>query len=285
MEQKGINTLNKLDGLRSLASVPKIIFEVGQLIRTEPGNVKKLARMIEKDQGLTTKILSIANSPLYGLQRKVPSLEFGLMVMGSEEVSKMVTAISLSESLKFQSIENFTYIDYWKHCMLVGTASKDMSIRLGFSDISSEAFLSGMLHDIGIQVIAQYFNKEFKDILNLVSSGKKFYAAEQEVLGVSHAYMGKVLAQKWKLPDYLSEALELHHHPSKSENNKVLCAIVHLADSMTQEFRVGDCIWDKSLAFDGDIIEILNFASAESMAVFVSEYNEIFIDTADSITL
>jgi HD-like signal output (HDOD) protein len=94
-----------------------------------------------------------------------------------------------------------------------------------------------------------------------------------------------VLAQKWKLPEYLAETLDHHHLPSKSETNKVLCAIVHLADSMTQEFRVGDCIWDKSIAFDGDTVEILKFSSAEAMAVFVSEYNEVFIDTADSIVL
>jgi HD-like signal output (HDOD) protein len=285
LTEKGINTLKRLDGLRSLASVPKIIFEVGQFIKTEPGNLKKLARMIEKDQGLTTKILSVANSPLYGLQRKVPSLEFALMVMGSEEVARMVTAISLSESLKFQAVDNFKYLDYWKHCMIVGTASKDMSIRLGFSDLAGESFLAGMLHDIGVQVIAQYFNKEFKEILDRVSAGKKYYVAEQEVLGVSHAQIGKVLSLKWKLPDYLAEALDYHHQPSKSETNKILCAIVHLADSMTQEFRVGDCIWDRSIAFDGDTVEILKFASAEAMSVFVSEYNEIFIDTADSIVL
>ncbi len=283
--EKYTKTFRKIEGLRNLSSIPKILIEVNQLIKAEPGNMIKLARLIGKDQGLTTKILAVANSPLYGLQRKVSSLEFALMVMGTEEISRIVTAITLSDSLRFQSRENFKYIDYWKHSMLVGTAAKDMSIRLGFSDLCGEAFLAGILHDVGIQVIAQYFEKEYEEILEMVKEGSKFYNAEKEVLGVGHDAISVFLSQKWKLPESLTDAIQFHHHPSESVNNKALASIVHLADSMTQEFKVGDCIWDKKLSFDGNVVEILKFESAEIMSHFVSEYNEVFIDTAENIVL
>jgi HD-like signal output (HDOD) protein len=281
----GKKTIQKLEGLRNLSSIPKIILEVNQFLRSDPGNMIKLARMIGKDQGLTTKILTIANSPMYGLQRKVASLEFALMLMGTDEVRRIVTAVSLSESFRFQSISNFVYLDYWKHSMLVGTAAKDMSIRLGFADLSGEAFLAGMLHDVGIQIIAQYFAKEFEDILAQAKSGKKFFDAEKEILGIGHDEIGKYLSVKWKLPDEISEAIALHHIPSVSENYKALASIVHLADSMTQEFRIGDCFWDKQLSFDVNVVDILKFNSAETMALFVSEYNEVFADTAESIVM
>ena len=285
LNDKARKTFTKLEGLRNLTSIPKIIIEVNQFLKSDPGNNVKLARLIGKDQGLTTKIVAVANSPLYGLQRKVSSLEFALMLMGNEEIQRIVTAISLSESLKFQSTANFDYLEYWKHSMLVGTAGKDMSIRLGFADLSGEAFLAGMLHDVGIQVMAQYFTKEYEEILTMVTNGKKFFDAEKEVIGISHDQIGKFLALKWKLPDELAEAIESHHKPSQSSNNKALAAIVHLADSMTQEFRVGNCHWDAKLDFDGDIIEILKFESAEKMVFFVSEYKEVFTDTADYIQL
>ncbi|KAF0153330.1 MAG: putative signal transduction protein [Ignavibacteria bacterium] len=286
MEQhsaKAKDTLKRIGGLNNLISIPKIIFEVSQTIKSEPGNIKKLARLIEKDQGLTTKILSVANSPLFGLQKKVSSLEFALMIMGTDEVVRIVTAISLSESLKVKSTKDFEYIEYWKHSMLVGMAARDMSIRLGFSDLSGEAFLAGMLHDVSIQVFAQHFQKEFEEIINASKSSKKFFDCEKEILGISHDYIGKILAERWRLPEIIAETIEYHHLPSSAAGNKQIASLIHLADSMTQEFKIGHCFWDKTLTFDGNVVELLNFKSAEEMVLFVSEYEEVFRDTAESI--
>jgi len=277
------NTLKRIEGLKNLISIPKIIFEVSQVIKSDPGNTKKLSRLVEKDQGLTTKILAVANSPLYGLQKKVASLEFALMIMGTDEIVRIVTAISLSESLRIKSTKDFDYMEYWKHSMLVGMAARDMSIRLGFSDLYGEAFLAGMLHDVSIQVFAQHFASEFSEMTSLSKNNKKFYECEKEILGISHDLIGKILVEKWKLPEIIAETIEHHHLPSNSPNNKQIASLVHLADSMTQEFKIGNCFWDKTIVFDGNIIELLNFKSAEEMVVFVHEYEEVFKDTAESI--
>ena len=285
LEEKREKTVQKLETLRNIASIPKIIFEVSQVIKSDPGNSYKLSGVISKDQGLTTKVLSIANSPMYGLPRKVSSLEFAIMLMGTEEVHQMVTAISLSDSFKFRSTDKFNYMDYWKHSMLVGTAAKDIARRLGFGDLSGEAFLSGMLHDIGIQIIATSFPDEFSSILNSVNSDLIFLKAEREILGLTHQEIGKYLIQKLKLPENLADVIEFHHTPSQSEKNSVLASIVHLADSMTEEFKVGQAAWDNDIIFDLGIIEILGFKSAEKVVSFIAEYKEIFIDSAAAIKL
>ncbi|MBX3008389.1 MAG: HDOD domain-containing protein [Melioribacteraceae bacterium] len=284
-ENPAARTLKKIESLKNLISIPKIILEVNHHLSSDPGNMVKLGKLISRDQGLTTKVVAVANSPLYGLQRKVTSIEFALMIMGTDEIQRIVTAVSLSDSLKFSSNENFNYLDYWKHSMVVGAAAKDISIRLGFSDLSGEAFLAGMLHDVGMQIIAQYFPNEYVAIIDASKNGRKFFDAEKEILGVGHDFIGKELSLKWKLPESISEAIEHHHLPSSSAKHKVLSSIVHLADSMTQEFHVGDCFWDKQINFDIDVVELLKFKSAELMARFVGEYNEIFIDTAESINL
>lgn len=281
--EKAQATLKKIEGLRNLISIPKIILEVSDTIKSDPGNTKRLARLVEKDQGLTTKILAVANSPLYGLQKKVSSLEFALMIMGTDEVVRIVTAISLSESLKIKSTKDFDYLEYWKHSMLVGMAARDMSIRLGFSDLYGEAFLAGMLHDVSIQVFAQHFPSEFELIIKESKNNKKFFDCEKDVLGISHDLIGKILIEKWKLPEIIAETIEYHHLPSSAPTNKQLASLVHLADSMTQEFKTGNCFWDKTLTFDGNVVELLNFKSAEEMVLFVNDYQEIFKDTAESI--
>jgi HD-like signal output (HDOD) protein len=285
LEEKRVKTVQKLESLHNLGSIPKIIFDVSQVIKSDPGNLYKLAGTISKDQGLTTKVLSIANSPMYGLPRKVSSLEFAVMLMGTEEVHQMVTAISLSDSFKFRSTDKFNYMEYWKHSMLVGTASKDIARRLGFGDLSGEAFLSGMLHDIGIQIIATSFAEEFNSILSSVKSDLIFLKAEREILGLTHQEIGKYLIQKWKLPENLADVIEFHHTPSQSEKNSVLASIVHLADSMTQEFKIGQIHWDNDITFDLGIIEILGFGSAEKVVSFIADYKDIFVDSANSIKL
>jgi HD-like signal output (HDOD) protein len=285
IEEKRRKTISKLDSIRSLGFIPKIMFDVSQLIKSEPGNAIKLAGTISKDLGLTTKVLTIANSPLYGLTRKVSSLEFALILMGTEEVVQIVTAVSLADAIKFRSTEKFNYMDYWKHSMIVGASAKDIARRVGLPDLSGEAFLAGMLHDVGIQLITKYFIDEFYEILNLVKTGEVFHNAEKKALGLTHQEIGKYLAQKWKLPDTLAEALEYHHVPSQAPQSSVLAAIVHLADSMTQEFKIGSCYWDNDIYFDVAIIDILGFNSAEKMASFVADYQEIFEESAASIKL
>jgi putative nucleotidyltransferase with HDIG domain len=283
-EDRRKKTISKLDSIGSLGFIPKIMFDVTQLIKSEPGNAIKLAATISKDLGLTTKVLTIANSPLYGLTRKVSSLEFALILMGSEEVGQIVTAVSLADAIKFRS-EKFNYMDYWKHSMIVGASAKDIARRVGFQDLSGEAFLAGMLHDVGVQLIAKYFIDEFYEILDLVKSGDVFLNAEKKALGLTHQEIGKYLAQKWKLPDTIAETMEYHHIPSLAPQSAVLSAIVHLADSMTQEFKIGNCYWDNDIYFDVAITEILGFNSAEKMAAFVADYQEIFQEASETIKL
>jgi len=283
-EDRRKKTISKLDSIGSLGFIPKIVFDVTQLIKSEPGNAIKLSNTISKDLGLTTKVLAIANSPLYGLSRKVSSLEFALMLMGTEELVQIVTAVSLADAIKFRS-ENFNYLDYWKHSMIVGASAKDIARRVGFPDLSGEAFLAGMLHDVGVQLITKYFIFEYYEISNFVKSGEIFLNAEKKALGLTHQEIGKYLAQKWKLPDSLAETLEYHHVPSLAPQSSVLSAIVHLADSMTQEFKIGNCYWDNDIYFDVAITDILGFNSAEKMAAFVADYREIFNEAAATIKL
>lgn len=283
----GQKTLAELNSLRNLPAIPKIMFEVSELLRKKSQDTVALAEVIGKDQGLTTKVLKIANSPLYGLPRKVSSLEFAIMLLGMEEISNIVTALSLAEAMRADGIEHFDYLEFWAHSMLVGTASKDIAKRLGFFEIAGDAFVAGMLHDIGIQLTARYFSKQFQEIIDLsASEDVNYFDAEKTVLGVTHQEIGRFIMQRWNLPSTLSDALAFHHNPSEGKETLILTYIIHLADSMTQEFEVGNTFWDKGIDFDAENIgKILNFENTEQLSEFISDYKEMFIDTAESIKL
>ena len=194
--------------------------------------------------------------------------------------------LKFADAIRVNATANFRYMDYWKHSMLVATSARDISRRLGMNEISGDAFLAGMLHDLGFQLLIKYFPSEYSKILVLVENGESdFLNAEKAVMGITHQDMGKFLAQKWGLPESLCDVLEFHHNPEESRQHTVLASIVHLADCMTQEFKIGNTFWDKSISFQTDISDILGFESLEVLGQFTSDYKEVFADTAESLIL
>ena len=283
----GTKTLEEFKNIKNLPTIPKVVLEVNEMLRNHSGDIGRLTEIIAKDQGLTTKILAVANSPLYGLPRKVSSLEFGIMLLGMGEVSNIVTALSLAQVVKGDSsIEGFDNMNFWTHSMIVGTASKDIAKRLGFAEIAGDAFVAGMLHDVGVQLEARYFPNQFKEILALVGETKiSFYKAEIQVLGVTHEDIGHYMITKWNLPSNLGDVLGYHHKPSEFEGENITLDIVNLADSMTRLFDIGVFAWDVGGEFDDSIISNLNFSDKADMDEFIEEYFEVFQDAASELRL
>jgi len=282
----GEETFQILLNIKNLPSIPKIMLEVQALLRNESQNTVRLASIVGKDQGLTTKILMVANSPLYGLQRKVSSLEFAIMLLGVNEVSNIVTALSLAETIKVDNVKGLNFMEFWTHSMLVGTAAKDIAKRLGFFDLSGDAFVGGMLHDLGIQLTARYFPKQFEKVIELVENeNTSFYEAEEKYLGLTHQEIGGFISRRWNLPPHLINSLMFHHNPFGAMDSPVVPYIVHIADCMTQKFKVANVLWDDGLQFDKTIANVLKFESDEKFNEFVEDYEVLFNEAADSISL
>ncbi|MBU0475214.1 MAG: HDOD domain-containing protein [Bacteroidetes bacterium] len=280
----GEETFNILLSIKDLPSIPKIMLEVQALLRSESHNTVKLSSIVGKDHGLTTKILMVANSPLYGLQRKVSSLEFAIMLLGVNEVSNIVTALSLAETIKVDNVKGLNFMEFWKHSMLVGTAAKDIAKRLGFFDLSGDAFVGGMLHDLGIQLTARYFPKQYSKIVESVAKdGLNFKDAEEKYLGLTHQEIGGFISRRWNLPPHLINSLMFHHNPYGAMDSPVVPYIVHVADCMTQKFKIADVHWDEGLEFDKSVVNVLKFENEEKFIDFVEDYKVRFEETANSI--
>jgi HD-like signal output (HDOD) protein len=266
----GKTTLEAFRNIKNLPTIPKVVLEVIEMLRNHTGDMARLTEIVGKDQGLTTKVLAVANSPLYGLP----------------EITNIVTALTLAQIVRGNDSEDFDYLKFWTHSMLVGTASKDIAKRLGFGEIAGDAFVAGMLHDIGIQLTSRYFPTEFKKIISIVNdSDMDYYQAEQEVLGVTHEDIGHFMITKWNLPSNLSEVIGYHHRPSKLGKENIVLNIIHLADTMTKMFDIGNFAWDSGVEFDESIITTLGFANRSEIEEFIEEYFLVFQDTASTIKL
>ncbi len=274
-----------LASIKDLPSVPKVVFEVTRLLNDSKTATNRLSEVIGKDQGLTSKVLAIANSPLYGIKRMVSSIEFAVLILGFQEIKNIVAALSFADSIDVAPSDYFNPQEFWLHSVLVATAARRISQQLGF-EFGSEAFVAGLLHDLGILVIHKFFNTEFIQIIKKAKSEKmSILQAEVEVLGLTHQEIGRFLVEKWDLPLILCESLNYHHAPSEANENKYFVSVIHFVDYMTQRLRVAQFYWDKDIILDNIILKLLNFPSEEAVDNFIADYHDMFKATAESLKI
>lgn len=276
-------TKKRILGIQNLPSVPEMVNDISSLLSNPNTSVNELGKVLSRDQGLVTKILRVANSPLYGLPRKVSTIEFAIVILGFNHIKNIVMAMSALELLNSNNSHGWNRRDFWLHSVLTATLAKRISDDLGFRK-SGEAFITGLLHDLGISIINKFFKDEYIKIYNLINEeGMDTQKAEMEVIGLTHPEIGQLLAEKWNLPDVLSQAILYHHQPSRSDDHRELAAIIHLADSITDHIKIGNLVWDSELKFDKNIIQILNLGNEENLDALIEKYESQISDQLESI--
>lgn len=272
-----------LDSIRNLPSVPIVVLEVSKMLDNPSTNASELGRVISTDQGMLAKILTVANSPLYGLSRRVSTIDFAIVVLGFDHLKHIVIALSMMDAFKESFDPSWNKKTYWVHSLTTASAAKRIADELSYRK-TGEVFTAALLHDLGISVIQRYMNDDYKLICESVqNNGCTYLEAEKEIIGVTHQEIGGYLAERWNLPSVLADAIANHHQPSLSKENKTLTSIIHLADYMTQRLSIGHFDWDNNIELDKEIISILNLRDEEYLNNFIAGYENLFQKQIDSL--
>jgi HD-like signal output (HDOD) protein len=271
-----------LKKVNTLSPIPKILTEVLELLNDQYTSPHVLAKAISKDQGVVLKLLTIANSPFYGLSKRVASIEFAIMILGYDEIRNIVSALSLMESMKNKSDQYLDQKNFWMHSYITATISKKIAMDFGLEK-SGEAFLAGLLHDLGISVVHRFMHSDFVTISDLVNKGTSHLEAEMQVLGMDHPSVGEALLKNWNIPEIICNIVKHHHAPHLSTQAPVLSSVVHLADYMTQKLQMGNLKWDAALELNENIFTNLNFKDLTDLGKFIENYREPLVGQLDSL--
>ena len=281
VQSKREKTEKVLINICNLPPMQETLREAFSMLNDESTSATSLSKVVSKDQGLVTKILTVANSPMYGLQRHISTIEFAILVLGFRELKNIVTVLSLVESFINKTDNYLDQKEFWVHSYITGTAAKRLAEDLDFPN-SGEAFIAGFLHDMGITIMHRYFHSDYVRIYEQVMGQDiPFREAELKELGVNHEQIGHFLVDKWNFPDELCNAILNHHTPESASNNKVLTSLVHLADYMTQKLEIGNCYWDKDITLDETAIHALRFRDISEVDIFIKAYEELFSHQAN----
>ncbi|MGA2193211.1 MAG: HDOD domain-containing protein [Nitrospirota bacterium] len=221
-----------------LPTIPVVASTVLEMVGREETSAADLQGIIEKDQALAGRVLKLSNSALYGCRGSITTLSTAIMIMGFTILKAVVIAASTKNIYKrFGHTEKYL----WEHSIINGIASREIAMVVGVAK-SEEAFLSGLLHDIGKVVINNNYPVQYKNIIRRVyCEGLDFAEAEKETFGYSHLDVGGLLAKKWKLPEEISTAIRHHHDFSLLSEPFLakLSAIVNMANWVSLNMGVG----------------------------------------------
>ena len=229
------------ESIISLPTLPTVVSKMIQLVDNPKTSASSLARLIYTDQALTARMLKLANSAYYGLPREISTVNMAIVVMGFNTVKEMGLSLSVFEVFKGGSDDaTFDISRFWQHSIGCGSAARMLARRLNYH-LAGEAFVAGLLHDIGKAILRQYLAKEFADIIDKVShQGIDLDQAEMEVVGTTHAQVGAWLAEKWNLPRIIVDAIAFHHTPCESHEDPVLVAMVNVANYLCHLNQIGN---------------------------------------------
>lgn len=242
INQKTLNyIISKIEGLPTL---PTVLTKVLDLVQSPNSSAKQITEVISKDQSLSSKVLKLANSSYYGFAHDIGNMNHAVVILGMDTVKALCLATSVFDMFptKDDTIQIFSHEKFWQHSLGVAVSAKVIAAHIGFQD-QEEIFLAGLLHDIGKIILEQYFHDEFVQISKLVTSQDILLVkAEEMVLGINHAILGKVLAKRWNLPATLVDTISAHHALNWAQGSEAYLqvCIIHLADILARAKLLGN---------------------------------------------
>ena len=201
----------------NLPSMPVVAQQLLSISEWDNVDLNKVADIIGKDVSLSSKVLRVVNSPIYGFAQEVSTISHALVLLGLNSTRSLALSFCLPQLSMGNGKSGFNYQGFWTRSLNTAVAARELALVSAFGD-EEEAFLTGLLQDIGVMVIAQCIPETYSSLLG---NGKYELAplieTEKEHLGIDHVDVAKVLFDKWELPTSLRIPVLYHHAPDKAE--------------------------------------------------------------------
>jgi HD-like signal output (HDOD) protein len=223
-----------LRGLVNLPPMPHIILKAREILSDPDSSLRELAKVIEVDQALVAKVLTLANSAYYGVSGMISSIQHASVLLGQKTLGQMIT-ISASSVLLNKKLRGYGIApdDMWKHSLACAFAAKRIAEACD-DELIEDAFTAGLLHDAGKIILDPYVVKRQGEFVQFAGQDNMaLFEVEQAVFGFDHAEIMSRACRLWRFPDLQATAIRYHHQPSCEEDQELAC-MIHLADILAK---------------------------------------------------
>ena len=204
-------TLSSLMESSRLPTIPAVAVEIVGLVQDPDLDIDLLASSIQRDPALAARVLKTANSGFYGRPRSVTRVRDAVMVMGLRTVETLALGFSLVGAIRDGKSERNK--ETWQRSLLMAAGARGLAIRAGYA-CEEEAFLAGLLANIGVIALEQALGEEYeRTVAPAAGDIGKRRGLERARYGFDHCEAGAMLAEKWNLPEHLVAAIRFHAVP------------------------------------------------------------------------
>lgn len=235
-----LTTLDRLvDETSTVYSLPLFYERLNDTINHPRSSIDDISKIITEDQGLTARLLRLANSPMFGCYARVDSITKAVTIIGTQQLRDLALAASVMGVFKGIPEELLSMTSFWRHSIACGIIARSLAVYRRESNVE-RLFVAGMLHDVGQVVLAASRPEITRELLEAQQETGRFYLdLEREHLGFDHAELGGALLKKWKIPSSIGEPVACHHNPGSAEQFHLEAALIHLADIICQAMELG----------------------------------------------
>jgi len=218
----------KVENINTLPTVPSVLKRLSTVIEKPRITIVEISAFISNDPALTTKVLKMVNSAIYGFPGRIASVSHATMLLGLNVIKGLLLGVSVFELMQK------TMTGLYEHSLACAIASRVIAQKKNLKE-PEEVSVAGLLHDIGKVILMLEYAQEYENAMKEAQERSlSIFDAETIQFGATHADVGGWLAEKWRFPRNLIEVIEFHHRPTLAKNAPLETAIVHMADMLVR---------------------------------------------------
>jgi len=244
--------LNNLKVSGNLPSMPQVLVQLIDSCHDVDIRLQAIARIVDKDAAISAKLLQLVNSAFIGARKAFTNLEQAVVYLGADTVRNLAISVSVQQVFRRVETNGLLSIDrFWHHSYQNALLAQKIAEATDYPE-TSEAYLAGLLHDIGKLLLWMAFPGQYAPLLlkGVRCHNGRLAFLEEEKLHVNHCEAGAWLCEQWRLPALLADAIRYHHHPVDEVAQALpLTRIASLADLLSHSDPASQDCLDAGMRF------------------------------------
>ncbi|WP_085299199.1 HDOD domain-containing protein [Cognaticolwellia mytili] len=222
---------------------PQILTEIQSLMADDEPSIDKIAELISSDVGLSSAILKIINSPLYGVNRKISKIRHAVMALGLKAVGGLVVALVLKSTMRGES--SISLESFWKDSSDLANAMSFIGSRIDVKVPQETLYSIGLFQNCGIPILAMKYSDYDEVLLEAGRAGTNSIELEEIKYKTNHAVLGYFVATSWHLPNEICRIILQHHDVEylfeiTGSTEQLAFAILKAAENLVERVKRND---------------------------------------------